>query len=70
MFIVYRTRDKKDTIIGEYNTKEGAMKAGTEAFKNAEKGDTFTMIEPFNEGISFSTDGQVIGKFKFYHYWH
>lgn len=70
MFILYCTKNKKDAIVAEYNTKEEAMQAGTEAFAKAEKGDTFTLIEPFNEGISFSSDGQIVGKYKFYHYWH
>lgn len=70
MFIVYRTRNKRDEIMAECNTKEEAMSKGGELFAKAEKGDTFTLIEPFNEGISFSSDGQIIGKYKFYHYWN
>ena len=70
MFILYCTKNKKDTIVAEYNTKEEAMSKGNELFAKAEKGDTFTLIEPFNEGISFSSDGQIVGKYRFYHYWH
>ena len=70
MFILYCTKNKRDAIVAEYNTKEEAMNKGDELFAKAEKGDTFTLIEPFNEGISFSSDGQIVGKYKFYHYWN
>ena len=70
MFILYCTKNKRDAIVAEYNTKEEAMNKGDELFAKAEKGDTLTLIEPFNEGISFSSDGQIIGKYKFYHYWN
>jgi hypothetical protein len=70
MFILYCTKNKKDAIVAEYNTKEEAMSKGNELFAKAEKGDTFTLVEPFNDGISFSSDGQIVGKYKFYHYWY
>lgn len=70
MYIVYKTKDKKDTIVAECESKEEAKKIGKETFDNAEKGETVTMISPFGDGISISDDGQIIGKYKLYDYWH
>lgn len=69
MFIIYKTKDKKDTIVAECQTKEEAKNIGQETFDKAEKGETVTMIYPDGDGISFSKDGQIIGKYKLYEYW-
>lgn len=70
MFIIYKTKDKKDTIIAECQTKEEAKRIGQETFDKAEKGETVTMISSVGEGISFSEDGQIIGKYKLYEFWN
>lgn len=69
MYIVYTTKDKKDTVVAECDTKEEAKRIGDEVIANAEKGETVSMISPFGEGIRFSEDGQIIGEFKLYEYW-
>lgn len=70
MFIIYRTKDKKDTIVAECQTKEEAKKVGQDTFVKAEKGETVTMISPVGEGISFTDSGQIIGKYKLYEFWN
>lgn len=70
MFIIYKTKDKKDTIIAECQTKEEANRIGQETFDNAEKGETVTVISPVGEGISFTDSGQIIGKYKLYEFWN
>lgn len=70
MFIIYKTKDKKDTIIAECQTKEEAKRIGQETFDNAEKGETVTVISPVGEGISFTDSGQIIGKYKLYEFWN
>ena len=69
MFIVYRTRDKRKEAVAECETKEEGMKAGEEAFAKAEKGDTFILISPCEEGASLSSDGELVGKYRLYKYW-
>lgn len=69
MFVIYKTKDKKDTIVAECQTKEEAKRIGQETFDNAEKGETVTMISPVDYGICFSENGKIIGKYKFYEYW-
>ena len=69
MFVIYKTKDKKDTIVAECQTKEEAKRIGQETFDNAEKGETVTMISSVGEGISFSENGQIIGKYKLFEYW-
>ena len=70
MFVIYKTKDKKDTIIAECQTKEEAKRIGQETFDNAEKGETVTVISPVGEGISFTDSGQIIGKYKLYEFWN
>lgn len=70
MYIVYRTRGKKDYIVAECKEKEEAKRIGQETFSQAEKGETVTMIAPDSEGISFSSDGQIVGKYRLYEFWH
>lgn len=70
MFMICRNRDNRKEIIAECDTKEEAMRKGEEAFAKREKGDTFTMIAPCDEEISFSSDGQIMGKYLFYKYWY
>lgn len=69
MYIVYITKDRKDTVVAECGTKEEAKRIGDEVIANAKKGETVSMISPFGEGISFSEDGQIIGEYKLYEYW-
>lgn len=70
MFVIYKTKDKKDTIVAECQTKEEAKRIGQETFDNAEKGETVTVISPVGEGISFTDSGQIIGKYKLYEFWN
>lgn len=70
MFVIYKTKDKKDTIVAECQTKEEAKNIGQETFDKAEKGETVTMISPVGEGISFTDSGQIIGKYKLYEFWN
>lgn len=70
MYIVYRTKDRKDYIVAECEEKEEAERIGKETFSQAEKGETVTMIQPDKEGISFSSDGQIVGKYRLYEFWH
>lgn len=70
MFVIYKTKDKKDTIVAECQTKEEAKRIGQETFDNAEKGETVTVISPVGEGISFTVSGQIIGKYKLYEFWN
>lgn len=66
MFVIYKTKDKKDTIVAECQTKEEAKRIGQDTFDNAEKGETVTVISPVGDGITFSENGQIVGKYKLY----